>query len=87
MDILQKSLLAFQYKDIVKDVKNALNPIFINGLVEEAIGISVKTIQDETNTSSIIITYDEARARRIYEDLKNSHANVYSVSKEESLTL
>ena len=76
MDTPQKGLLAFQYKDIVKDVKNALSPIFINGLVEEAIGVSVKTIQDETNTSSIIITYDEARARRIYEDLKNSHANV-----------
>lgn len=85
MDILQKGLLAFQYKDIVKDVKNALSPIFINGLVEEAIGISVKTIQDETNTSSIIITYDEARARRIYEDLKNSHANVYYLKKREML--
>ena len=85
MDILQKGLLAFQYKDIVKDVKNALSPIFINGLVEEAIGVSVKTIQDETNTSSIIITYDEARARRIYEDLKNSHANVYYLKKREML--
>ena len=82
MDILQKGLLAFQYKDIVNDVKNELSPIFINGLVEEAIGVSVKTIQDETDTSSIIITYDEARARRIYEDLKNSHANVYYLKKE-----
>lgn len=85
MDILQKDLLAFQYKDIVKDVKNSLSPIFINGFVEEAIGVSVKTIQDETNTSSIIITYDEARARRIYEDLKNSHANVYYLKKREML--
>ena len=46
MDILQKGLLAFQYKDIVNDVKGGVSPIFINGLVEEAIGLSVKTIQD-----------------------------------------
>ncbi|MFR7871577.1 MAG: hypothetical protein ACLU2L_03600, partial [Fenollaria timonensis] len=85
MDILQKGLLAFQYKDIVNDVKGGVSPIFINGLVEEAIGLSVKTIQDETDTSSIIITYDEARARRIYEDLKNSHANVYYLKKREML--
>jgi len=85
MDILQKGLLAFQYKDIVNDVKDGVSPIFINGLVEEAIGLSVKTIQDETDTSSIIITYDEARARRIYEDLKNSHANVYYLKKREML--
>lgn len=85
MDILQKGLMAFQYKDIIQDVSNGLSPIFVNGLVEEAIGVSVKTIQENTNTSSIIITYDEARARRIFEDLKNSHANVYYLKKREML--
>lgn len=72
------------YKNLLKDIKENKDVIGINGVIEEALGHFIYSVSHHVKGSKFILTYDEHRARSIYEDLKNlGLKNIYLFPKRE----
>lgn len=59
------------YKDLKKDIENKKSPIATFGIIEESIGHIVYALKEHTDRQILLITYNESRSRRLYEDIKN----------------
>src|SRR5699024_4648022 len=59
------------YKNLLEDIKNNKTPISTHGIIDEGIGHMIYALNQHTNKQILVITYDENRAKRVYEDIKN----------------
>ena len=74
------------YSKLIKDINNRISPIATYGIIDESMGHISYAIKEHTGKQIFIITYDEARARKIYEDIKNFlNDKVELLSKREVL--
>lgn len=72
------------YKDLLEDIKKKKSVISINGVIEEGLGHFLYSVNFHAPGKKILITYDENRGKKIYEDLKNLNLNnVYFFPKKE----
>jgi len=58
------------YKNLLKDIENNKTPISTHGIIEEGIGHIVYALNQCTNKQILLITHNENRAKKIYEDIK-----------------
>lgn len=59
------------YNNLLKDIQKSTSPISTYGIIDESLGHFVYALKEHTNKQILLITYDEVRARRLYEDIKN----------------
>ncbi len=59
------------FNKLVEDIENKIKPIASYGLVDESIGHFLYALKEETDKQILILTYNDLRARRIYEDFKS----------------
>ncbi len=59
------------YKNLLKDIKDRISPISTYGIIDESLGHFAYALKTHTQKQILLITYDEVRARRLYEDMKN----------------
>lgn len=72
------------YKNLLKDIGEKKDVVGINGVIEEALGHFIYSVSHHEKGSKFIVTYDDSRARMIFEDLKNlGLKNVYLFPKRE----
>lgn len=59
------------YKKLIEAVSKKISPIKSYGITDENIGHICYALNQDLNTQLLIITYDDIKAKRIYEDIKN----------------
>ncbi len=59
------------YNSLLKDIQNTVTPISTYGIVDESLGHFVYSLKLHTDKQILLISYDEVRARKLYEDIKN----------------
>ncbi|MBU5257288.1 transcription-repair coupling factor [Tissierella praeacuta] len=74
------------YNKLKKDIEKKNSPIATYGIIDESIGHILYALKEHTKRQILIISYNEIRSRRIYEDLKNlGNDNVFLLPKRELL--
>lgn len=74
------------YKGLIEDIQKETSPIATYGIVDENIGHILYALKEHTGKQILLITYDEVRSRRIYEDIRNlGNKNVLLLPKKELL--
>lgn len=74
------------YKNILKDLAEGKKSIAVHGVIDDAIGHFTYCLDSHTKKHNIIISYEESRAKAIYEDIKNfKESAVYFYPKRELL--
>lgn len=72
------------YKNLLKDLKKKNSIISVNGIIEEGLGHFLYSLNFHFPSKKIFITYNESRARTVYEDLRNlGIKNAYYFPKKE----
>lgn len=72
------------YRDLIEDINRKKSVISLNGIIEEGLGHFIYSIDFHCPGKKIIISYDENRAQKIYDDLRNFGAkDVYYFPKKE----
>lgn len=72
------------YDKLKKDIKDKKSPIATFGIIDENIGHIVYALQEHTDKQVLLLTYNESRSRRLYEDIRNlGKKEVYLLSKRE----
>ena len=86
-DFLFNPLLNMEsYKNLLEDINDNKSPIFTYGLIDEDLGHFVYGLNQHLNKQILLITYDETKSRRLYEDIRNlGNANVELFPKKEKL--
>lgn len=75
-----------EYKKLTKDIEKDISPIATYGIVDENIGHILYALKEHIGRQTLLITYDEARGRKIYEDIVNlGNKNVLLLPKKELL--
>lgn len=64
------------YRKLIEDVNDLKSPIATYGIIDECIGHIAYAIKEDTNKQVLIITHDEIKAKKIYEDIKNFDENI-----------
>lgn len=64
------------YKELIDNINNRKSPISTYGIIDESLGHISYALSKHTNRQILIITYDEMKAKRIYEDIKKFDENV-----------
>lgn len=59
------------YVQILKNIDQQNTPIAVQGLNEGSIGHFIYALNQHKNRQILVVTYDELRARKIFEDIKN----------------
>ncbi len=59
------------YDKLTKDIDKKISPISTHGIIDENIGHMVYGLNQHMDKQILIITYDEIKAKKIYEDIKN----------------
>ncbi|NLY44469.1 MAG: transcription-repair coupling factor [Tissierella sp.] len=74
------------YKNLLKDIKDDISPIFTYGLIDEDLGHFVYGLNEHLEKQILLVTYDESKSRRLYEDIRNlGNENVELFPKKEKL--
>ncbi|MBU5439287.1 transcription-repair coupling factor [Tissierella sp. MSJ-40] len=74
------------YEKLIKDIENRNSPIATNGIIDENIGHIVYGLREHTGRQMLLITYDEVKGQKLYEDIKNfGEENVVLFPKKEVL--
>lgn len=74
------------YKNLLKDIDHKISPIFTYGLIDEDLGHFVYGLNKHLNKQILLVTYDESKSRRLYEDIRNlGNENVEIFPKKEKL--
>ena len=74
------------YKNLIKDINDKISPIFTYGLIDEDLGHFVYGLNQHLDRQTIVITYDESKSRKLYEDIRNlGMENVELFPKKEKL--
>lgn len=72
------------YENLIDDIKRKKSVISVNGIIEEGLGHFLYSVNFHVPRKKIIITYDENRGKKTYEDLKNLNVeNVFFFPKKE----
>ena len=58
------------YNTLPEEIKKNLSPISTHGLMEENMGHFLCGLKSHTKRQILFVTYSEARARQIFEDVK-----------------
>ena len=75
-----------EYNKLIKDIEKNISPIATYGIVDENIGHILYALKEHIGRQTLLITYDEARGRKIYEDTINlGNKNVLLLPKKELL--
>ena len=64
------------YDKLIEDIDKRISPISTHGIIDENIGHMVYGLNQHMNKQILIITYDEGKAKKIYEDIKNFDENI-----------
>ncbi|TJX15594.1 transcription-repair coupling factor [Tissierella creatinini] len=59
------------YSKLLSEIKDKVSPISTYGIIDENLGYFCYALKEHTNKQILLITYDEARSRFLYEDIKN----------------
>ncbi|MBC8591234.1 transcription-repair coupling factor [Wansuia hejianensis] len=59
------------YNKILADIKKGISPIGTYGIIDENLGHIAYGLNKHLNKQILLITYDELKARRLYEDIRN----------------
>lgn len=59
------------YKKLVEEIKSDTSPISIHGVGVENIGHLIYSLKEEVDRQVLVVASDEARAKEIFEDLRN----------------
>lgn len=80
-DVLESSK---EYSELVKSMKEGITPIAVNGLLGSSVAHIAYSLSHSQFKQSVIITYNELEAKKIYEDLKFfGEENVYYFPSKE----
>ncbi len=72
------------YKELKKDIEDKKSPMASFGIIDESIGHIVYALHHHMDRQVLLLTYNEARSRRLYDDIKNlGGKQVYLLSKRE----
>ncbi len=72
------------FKELMADIDKSLSPLASFGIIDESLAHTVYAIEDKREEQVLVLSYNEMRARKIYEDLKGLGAEeVYLLSKRE----
>ncbi len=64
------------YKKLIEDIKLSKTPISTHGIIDENLGHIVYALNQHIKKQVLVITHDENKAKRIYEDIKNFDENI-----------
>lgn len=74
------------YRNLLEDINNNKSPIFTYGLIDEDLGHFVYGLKEHLNKQILLITYDESKSRRLYEDIRDlGNENIELFPKKEKL--
>lgn len=74
------------YNGLLEDIDKGLNPISTYGIIDENLAHIVYGLGEHLDRQILLVTYDEIKARRLYEDIKNlGNTNVELFPKKEIL--
>ncbi|MDR7855667.1 transcription-repair coupling factor [Tissierella sp.] len=59
------------YNKLIKDIEKKTSPIATYGIIDESIGHIIYALKEHTNKQILLITTNEVRSRKIYEDIVN----------------
>lgn len=72
------------YNKLKIDIEKGNSPIATFGIIDESIGHILYALKEHTKRQMLIITYNDIRSRRIYEDIRNlGNENVFLLPKRE----
>lgn len=71
------------YGKLLKEIEEKTNPIAIHGLSKESLGHIVYALKEDTNKQILVVSSDERKAKKIYEDLTNFNVPVELYSSRE----
>lgn len=74
-----------EYKKLIGDIEVGLTPISMHGIIDENLGHMTYSINQHTNRQIVLVTYDEKKAKELYEDLKSFKEDVYYYSHKDPL--
>ncbi|NLY77892.1 MAG: transcription-repair coupling factor [Tissierellia bacterium] len=73
------------YKKLLEDIKSLRSPISISGLIEENIGHIAYALNQHADKPILVIVHSEAKAQRIYDDIKNFDERVVELLPEKEI--
>lgn len=74
------------YKRLIEDIKNNLSPIATYGIIDESMGHFLYALNNHTGKQILVITYNEMRSKKLYEDIKGlGNQDVMLLPKKEIL--
>lgn len=59
------------YSKLLSEIKDKVSPISTYGIIDENLGHFCYALKEHTRKQILLVTYDEARSRFLYEDIKN----------------
>ncbi|MFY9613720.1 MAG: transcription-repair coupling factor [Tissierellaceae bacterium] len=74
------------YRALLEDIAKEVSPISTYGLIDEDLGHFICALNEHLDRQILLITYDEAKSRRLYEDIRNlGHDSVEIFPAKEKL--
>ncbi|SHD78402.1 transcription-repair coupling factor [Schnuerera ultunensis] len=67
------------YKKMLEDIEKRRSPISTYGIIDQNIGHISYALNQHLGRQILILTYDEGKAKKIYEDIKNFDDNVVEI--------
>jgi len=58
------------YKRLTEDIENKVSPIATYGIIDESMGHFLYALNNHTGKQILVITYNEMRSKKLYEDIK-----------------
>ena len=59
------------YSNLLRDINQGLTPISTYGIIDENLGHILYGLREHLDRQILLVTYDELKARRLYEDIRN----------------
>lgn len=87
-DFLVDPLLDLKsYENLLENIKSKTKPISVHGLLDENFAQFCYALKQHTNKQILVITYEDMKARNIYDDLNSFHEgeNLYIFPRKEML--
>lgn len=73
------------YNKLIEDIKDFKSPIAISGLMDENIGHIAYALNQHTNKALLLIVHSEAKAKKIYDDIKNFDESVVELLPDKEI--
>lgn len=85
IDFISDVLLNLKpYKELISGISSNISEIATHGITDSALGHLVYSVENHVNKPIVFVTYDELRAKKYFEDIKNlGTKNVYFYPKRD----